>query len=175
MMKREYPFSQFVGVDVSKATLDLVWNDGRQPLSIKNTEEQIIAKLIDRIENPRSTIVVMEATGGYEDRLVRLLHRHGIPLSVVNPRRVRDFADGIGRDAKTDPIDAEVIAYYGQVVKPAAQAAKSDEEKKLKALVERRRQLLDFPGRGNHFHGIKAVEGIDGLDFPDVCPGQFRR
>jgi len=63
-------------------------------------------------------------------------------VAVVNPRRVRDFAKGIGIDAKTDPIDAKVIALYGQVVKPAAQMAKSEEDKKLKALVERRRQLL---------------------------------
>ena len=144
MMKDRYPFSQFVGVDVSKATLDVAWGDRRPLLSIENTEKQIVNELIGRIENPRSTIVVMEATGGYEDRLVTLLHRHKIPLAVVNPRRVRDFADGIGRDAKTDPIDAQVIAYYGQVVQPAAQAAKSEEEKKLKALVERRRQLLDL-------------------------------
>ena len=146
-MKTQYPFSQFVGVDVSKATLDFAFadgtlNNGEQSLSIGNTEEQIVAELIGRIKNPQSTIAVMEATGGYEGRLVALLHQHKIAVAVVNPRRVRDFADGIGADAKTDPIDARLIAFYGQVVNPAAQAAKSDEEKKLKALVERRRQLL---------------------------------
>ncbi len=147
MIKTQYPFSQFVGVDVSKATLDFAFIDGtlidgKQSLSIGNTEEQIVGELIGRIKSPQSTIVVMEATGGYEDRLVTLLHQHKIALAVVNPRRVRDFADGIGRDAKTDPIDAGVIAYYGYVAKPAAQVAKSEEEKKLRALVERRRQLL---------------------------------
>ncbi|MBC8355239.1 MAG: transposase [Planctomycetes bacterium] len=71
-----------------------------------------------------------------------MLHEHNIALAVVNPRRVRDFADGIGRDAKTDPIDAQVLAFYGKVVKPNAQVAKSIEEKKLRALVERRKQLL---------------------------------
>lgn len=63
---------------------------------------------------------------------------------------MRDFAKGIGIDAKTDPIDAGVIAFYGRVVKPAPQLAKSDEEKKLKALVERRRQLLDLIGQENN-------------------------
>ena len=58
----------------------------------------------------------MEATGGYENQFVQVLHNHGIALAVVNPRRVRDFAKGIGMDAKTDPIDARVIAYYGEVV-----------------------------------------------------------
>ncbi|MEE8308367.1 MAG: IS110 family transposase [Gammaproteobacteria bacterium] len=152
MMKTQYPFSQFVGVDVSKATLDFAFidgtlnngtlNNGKQSFSIGNTEEQIADELIGRIKTPQSTIVVMEATGGYEGRLVGLLHQHKIALSVVNPRRVRDFAGGIGVDAKTDPIDARLIAFYGQVVEPAAQVAKSEEEKKLKALVERRRQLL---------------------------------
>jgi transposase len=138
----EYPFSQFVGVDVSKATLDFVLADGKKAVSIKNTEKQIVDKLIGAITDPQSTIVVLEATGGYEDRLVTLLHQQNIAVAVVNPRRVRDFAKGIGIDAKTDPIDAKVIALYGQVVKPAAQMAKSEEDKKLKALVERRRQLL---------------------------------
>lgn len=143
MMKNPYPFSQFIGVDVSKAKLDIAFFDG-QSLSIDNREEAIVSELIEQIKNRKGTIVVAEATGGYEDRLVTLLHQHQIAVAVVNPRRVRQFADGIGSDAKTDPIDARVIAFYGQVVKPAPQAAQSEEEKKLKALVERRRQLLDL-------------------------------
>ena len=142
MTMNDYPFSQFVGVDVSKATLDFVAADGKKAVSIKNTEKQIVDKLIGAITDPPSTIVVLEATGGYENRLVALLHQHNIAVAVANPRRVRDFAKGIGIDAKTDPIDAKAIALYGQVVKPAAQMAKSEEDKKLKALVERRRQLL---------------------------------
>ncbi len=141
MTMHDYPFSQFVGVDVSKAKLDFVLPDEKSG-SIENTEKQIIRRLIGKITDRSSTIVVMEATGGYEDRLVTALHQHNIAAAVVNPRRVRDFAKGIGIDAKTDPIDAGVIAVYGQVVKPAAQMARSEEDKKLKALVERRRQLL---------------------------------
>jgi transposase len=141
---KPYPFLQFVGVDVSKDKLDWACGDDSKARSIKNTPDQIVTQLIARITNPESTIVVMEASGGYEKLLVSTLHKHNIALAVVNPRRVRDFADGIGRDAKTDPIDAQVITFYGQVVKPAAQTAKSVEEEKLKALVERRRQLLDL-------------------------------
>lgn len=144
MRKSQGPFSQVVGVDVSKDKLDFAFADGKQTRSIDNAPKQIVKELIGRINNPESTIVVMEATGGYEGRLVTLLHEHKIALAVVNPRRVRDFADGIGRDAKTDRLDAQVIAFYGQVVKPEAQVAKSEEDKKLKALVERRRQLLDL-------------------------------
>jgi transposase len=150
MIKIAYPFTQVVGVDVAKGKLDFFSTEEEQPLSIKNTQDQIVSKLIARIKHPQSTIVVMEATGGYENLLVSLLHRHKIALAVVNPRRVRDFAKGIGRDAKTDPIDAGVLALYGQVARPEAQMAKSDEEKKLKSLVERRRQLLGLIGQENN-------------------------
>ncbi len=150
MIKIAYPFTQVVGVDVAKGKLDFLLADEKQPLAIKNTQDQIVSKLIARIKHPQSTIVVMEATGGYEGLLVTLLHRHKIALAVVNPRRVRDFAKGVGIDAKTDRIDAGVLAFYGQVVRPEAQVAKSDEEKKLKNLVERRRQLLDLIGQENN-------------------------
>lgn len=150
MMKEHYPFSHFVGVDVSKAKLDVAFGVDQPASCIKNSPEEITSKLIGQIEHPESTIVVMEATGGYEECLVKLLHQHGIALAVVNPRRIRDFANGIGRDAKTDPIDAETIAFYGSVVRPEAQVAKSEEEQKLKALVERRRQLLDLMNQENN-------------------------
>lgn len=149
-MKEQDPFSQFVGVDVSKAKLDFAFGDGKTSREIKNNREQIVEEFIGRIESPSTTIVVMEATGGYEALLVTLLHAHGIAVAVVNPRRVRDFASSIGRDAKTDPIDACVIAFYGQVVKPAAQAATSDEQQKLRDLVQRRRQLLDLINQENN-------------------------
>jgi transposase len=162
MMKDQYPFSHVVGVDVSKNKLDVALGDDQQTLSIKNNAEQIVRQLIGRIDDPESTIVVLEATGGYENLLVTLLHQHQIALAVVNPRRIRDFADAIGRDAKTDPIDARVIAYYGQVAKPQPQAAKSEEETKLRALVERRRQLLDLINQENNRLGQTTDQEIRG-------------
>jgi transposase len=150
MMNDRYSFSQFVGVDVSKGTLDVSFDESKPSVTIDNAQGQIVAELVQRIENPDSTIVVMEATGGYENLLVTQLHQHNIAVAVINPRRVRDFADGIGQDAKTDPIDARVIAFYGQVVKPEAQMAKSEEDKKLRALVERRKQLLGLVNQENN-------------------------
>ena len=132
-------FDYTIGVDVSKAKLDIAFPN--ESITIENSAEAIQQQLADRIQG-ESVIVVMEATGGYEQQLVSLLHKHGIALAVVNPRRVRDFAKGIGMDAKTDPIDAKVIAYYGEIAKPASQPPKSDDEKQLRALVDRRRQLL---------------------------------
>lgn len=144
MTNDQYPFQYFVGVDVSKDKLDFVMPDDNHNYTIDNGPSAIAKELIARIDNPACTIVVMEATGGYEKPLIDALHQHGIPLAIVNPRRVREFARSVGQDAKTDPIDARVIALYGQVVKPQAQPAKSDQEKKLKGLVERRRQLLEL-------------------------------
>lgn len=162
MMKSQCSFSQVVGVDVSKDKLDFAFNEDTHTSTLKNTKEQIVKELIGRVKNPKSTLVVMEATGGYEERLVTLLHEHKIALAVVNPRRVRDFAEGIGRDAKTDPIDAQVIAFYGQVVKPEAQVAKSQEEKKLRALVERRKQLLGLINQESNRLGQTTDQEIRG-------------
>ena len=142
-MKSEESFDYVIGVDVSKAKLDIALP--KELMTIENNTKTI-QQLVDRIKSD-SVIVVMEATGGYENQLVQVLHKHGIALAVVNPRRVRDFAKGIGKDAKTDRIDARVIAYFGEIVKPAPQFAKSDDEKKLGAMVERRRQLLGLIGQ----------------------------
>ena len=150
MMNDQSPFSEVVGVDVSKAKLDFAFANGKETFSIDNTQQQIVAELMGRIKNPQGTIVVREATGGYEELLVTLRHQHDIAVAVVNPRRVRAFAAGIGKEAKTDPIDAQVIAFSGQVVQPAAQVARSTDEKKLQALVERRRQLLDLINQENN-------------------------
>jgi len=149
-MKQTYSFSQFVGVDVAKATLDFVDAEGKLKGSIPNSAEPIVSQLIKAIKDPQSTLVVVEATGGYENLLVTTLQQHGIAVAVVNPRRIRDFASALGRDAKTDPIDAGVIAYYGQVAKPAPQEPKTEEAKKLQTLVERRRQLLDLINQENN-------------------------
>ena len=86
-----------------------------------------ILSWIGQLEHASCTLAVLETTGGYEALLVKLLHNHNFALAVTNPRQVRDFAKGIGRDAKTDAIDAEVLSVFSKVVKLAPQAAKSDE------------------------------------------------
>lgn len=143
-------YSLVIGVDVSKAKLDLAWGAEGPTETIKNTDNQIARLLIKKIEDPDKTLIVMEATGGYESRLVDSLHKAKLSLAVVNPRRVRDFANGIGVDAKTDPIDAKLIAYYGEVVKPKEHVAKSESLKMLEALVTRRRQLLNLINQENN-------------------------
>ncbi len=140
----------FVGVDVSKATLDVYRPDTNEVVKIENSDEAI-ALLCSQLEKKKRTvIVVMEGTGGYEYLLLKHLASHSLDAAVINPRRIRDFAKGIGLDAKTDPIDAKVISKYAEVVVPKPMATKSDHELKHGALVARRNQLLELVNQENN-------------------------
>lgn len=134
----------FVGVDVSKATLDVYRPDTHELLKIDNAEDAINQLCSQLEKKKRRVLVVMEGTGGYENLLLKCLASRKLDAAVVNPRRVRDFAKGIGLDAKTDPIDAKVISKYAEVVAPKPMATKSDHELKHSALVARRNQLLEL-------------------------------
>ena len=140
----------FVGVDVSKATLDVYRPDTKELLKIENNDEAIIELCSHLEKKKRQVIVVMEGTGGYEYLLVKHLASHKLAAAVINPRRVRDFAKAIGLDAKTDPIDAKVISRYAEVVMPKPMATKSDHELKHSALVARRSQLLELINQENN-------------------------
>ncbi len=109
----------------------------------------------------------MEATGGYETLLVKCLAKHAIDAAVLNPRQVRDFAKGIVLDAKTDPIDAQLISKFASVVKSQAMPMASDHEQKHSALVARRCQLLELINRNS---GKKS-----GKRFIGEGRGQVRR
>lgn len=140
----------FVGVDVSKSSLDVFRPDTSELLKIDNTEAAI-EQLCTKFTMLKDQLTfVMEATGGYEYMLLRVLEKHQLQASVVNPRRVRDFAKGIGMDAKTDPIDAMLLSRYGEVVAPKPIASTSDHEKKHSALVARRNQLLELISQENN-------------------------
>lgn len=135
----------YVGVDVASAELEVYLPNPQERLTVENTASAIVARLVPRLKSLAAPVlVVVEATGGNETVLVRVLHEQGIPVAVVNPRQVRDFAKGIGCDAKTDRIDAAVLARFGEVVKPQPTLAKSEEEEKLGALTARRQQLLEM-------------------------------
>jgi len=121
-------------LDVSKSQLDIASGSNGSLQQIDNDRESIL-QWIGELSKHVQTLVVVEATGGYEVLLVDLLHESTIAVAVINPRRIRDFTKGVGVDAKTDPIDAKLIAYHGEVVKPQPHVANSDAEKKLEALV----------------------------------------
>jgi transposase len=132
----------FVGIDVSKDILDVAIHNGKKG-SFPNTD-QGFEEVYAFIAPFGPALVVIEATGGYQFRVVEHLAIHAIPVAVVNPRQVRDFAKATGKLAKTDRIDAAVIAHFGEAVKPKPQALKDDQAQKLDALISRRRQLVEM-------------------------------
>lgn len=135
-------YQNVIGVDVAKAKLDLFDSLTEQAATISN-DSKAIAALVKKIRAAEGkTLVVMEATGGYEDLLVEALQRHNIPCSVVNPRRMKHFCVGCGKIEKNDKIDARCIAFFGQVADVPLKKKPGKHEKKLKSLVHRRDQIL---------------------------------
>jgi len=129
-----------VGIDVSKDTLDAALSTG-EGFSRANDEKGILA-LVEQLKGFQPERIVLEATGGYEQALVAELAVNALPVTVVNPRQVRDFAKALGRLAKTDSMDAEVLMLFAQAVKPESRALPDEKTRELQALVVRRRQLL---------------------------------
>lgn len=138
--KQEY---NWIGIDVSKDKLDMYELSSETYLSYPNTSEGIEA-LTQRLLSQGELAVVCEATGGYEAAVALRLHQLGLRVSVVNPRPVRDLARALSKLAKTDPIDAYVIAKYGAVTQPAATVFATQAESELKQWVTRRQQLVEI-------------------------------
>jgi len=132
----------YVGIDIAKAHVDvMVRPSGQQWRAAQDADG--MRETVCRLQELRSTLVVMEATGGYEASLVKALHRGGVAVAVVNPRQVRDFARASGRLAKTDRIDAQVLALFGERMQPPAQPAPDPQREALEQLRARRRQLVE--------------------------------
>jgi transposase len=132
-----------IGIDVAKATLD-VWVESEGTGWTVGNDAAGIAALIERVQARAVRLVVLEATGGYEYAAVAALSLAGQPVAVVNPRQVRDFARATGRLAKTDRIDAQVLARFGVAIRPEPRSLPSVEVQELDAAVTRRRQLLEM-------------------------------
>jgi transposase len=131
----------YVGIDVSKDHLDVASDDGVLEAHFSN-DEQGHAELAKRLRELSPSLVVMEATGNHQLELSIVLATARLPMAVVNPRQVRDFAKALGILAKTDAIDARAIARFGAAVKPDAQPLPDSETLELEALMTRRRQLI---------------------------------
>jgi len=131
----------YVGIDVSKEHLDVASEDGAFSARFSNDEEGH-GELTRRLLEVRPTLVVLESTGPYQIEVSLVLAAAKVPVAVVNPRQVRDFAKAIGVLAKTDKLDADVIARFGATVKPSAQPLPDAETLELEALLTRRRQLV---------------------------------
>jgi|TARA_B100001971_G_scaffold186341_1_gene186240 transposase len=132
---------RYVGIDVSKERLDVAIRPGEEQWSADN-EEEGIGGLVSRLQETRPALVVLEATGGLEVALTAALASAQLPVVVVNPRQVRDFARATGQLAKTDRLDASVIARFGEALKPSPRPLPDAQSQALAALLTRRRQVV---------------------------------
>ena len=133
--------ARFVGIDVSKATLDVALLPTGEVWQTANNPDGIDA-LVARIAGLGPTLVVLEATGRYEAPAASALATAGVPVAVVNPRQVRDFAKATGRLAKTDTLDAALLALFAERVRPEPRPLPDAESAALAAILARRRQLI---------------------------------
>ena len=133
----------FVGIDVAKAELVVSMMPSAERFTVDN-DERGVRTLVERLRAITPTLIVLEATGGYELLGVAGLAAAMLPVVVVNPRQVRDFAKATGQLAKTDRIDADILARFADVVRPAGRAIPDADARELDALLTRRRQLLDM-------------------------------
>jgi transposase len=131
----------FVGIDVGRDWLDLALRPGNQHERFPNDEDGIV-HLVERLCPLQPTLVVLEATGGLEVPVTAALATAGLAVAVVNPRQVRDFAKATGQLAKTDVLDAHVLAHFADVVRPTPRPLPSAEAQALAAVLTRRRQII---------------------------------
>jgi transposase len=132
----------YIGIDVSKATLDVAVHDG--PLQQVANDGPGIATVVAQLSARSATLIVLEATGVYHHSVTAALVAAQLPVAVVNPRQVRDFARSTGLLAKTDRLDAQLLARFAAVVQPVPRPLPDEATHELIALVDRRRQLIDM-------------------------------
>jgi len=146
----------FVGIDTSQDILEVAVRPTGERMSFANQEDGICL-LIDFIKPFSPRLIVLEATGGLERAAVFALAAKGLPVVVVNPRQVRDFARSKGILAKTDKIDAQVIVQFAESIRPEVRPLKTEEAQKLEALLSRRRQILQMlTAEKNRLHSAPA-------------------
>lgn len=160
----------FVGVDVSKSTLDVCIEPSGESLQVGNDDPGIV-QLCSRLSEIAPTLIVMEATGGMESRVAAALAARGLALAVVNPRQVRDFAKATGQLAKTDCIDAAVLSAFARAIRPEVRPRKDVLTQEFDDLITRRHQMVQMRVQealrlhGASKHQIKSVrEHITWLD-----------
>jgi transposase len=132
---------EFIGIDVAKAQLEFAGRPSGVTGAVPNADDGIDA-LVEQLQACAPTLIVLEATGGYEAAVVAALATAGLPVVVANPRQVRDFARATGQLAKTDAIDAQMLALFAERVRPAPRPLPDEAAQALDALLTRRRQLI---------------------------------
>lgn len=133
----------FVGIDVSKDRLDVHVRPSGEALAVTR-DGKGLEQLVERLRSMAPTLIAVEATGGFETIVAAALAGASLPLAVVNPAQVRHFAQAVGKRAKTDPIDAAIIARFAEAVKPQPRALPDEAARLLAELVARRRQIIEM-------------------------------
>jgi transposase len=143
LRKKMENISVWIGIDVSKATLDVYIRPIGKAFKIANTELEI-ANLVEQLKSFDINLIVLEATGGLETEVIIQLQASLLPVALINPRQGRDFAKATGRLAKTDTIDAQILAHFGEAMQPQVLAIESESARQLSELISRRRQLVEM-------------------------------
>lgn len=132
-----------VGIDVAKARLDVAVRPSGEQWQVPN-DAAGIADLVARLQSRPPRLIVLEASGGWERLVAASLASAGLPVAVVNPRQVRDFAKAVGRLAKTDALDAQLLAHFADAVQPEPRPLPAADQQALTAVLTRRRQVVDM-------------------------------
>jgi transposase len=133
----------YVGIDVSKARLDVALLPTGESFVVANDEDGL-EQLLGRLKERHPILVVLEASGGFERPVAARLAASGIAVAVLNPRQTRDFARATGRLAKTDRLDAKILARFAEAVRPAPRTLPDAEAREFQAILARRRQLIQM-------------------------------
>lgn len=156
----------FIGIDVAKDRLDVHVRPSDQAFTVARDSEGL-AKLMERLRPLGVYLVVVEATGGFEQTLAAALVSEGMPLAVVNPRQIRDFARATGQLAKTDALDAKAIARFAEAIKPEPRPVPDDQARALGELVARRRQIIEMMtaerNRRRQLSSRRLIKSVDRL------------
>lgn len=137
------PYTHFVGIDVAKSKFDMAWLPGGRPSS-HDYDAAGIAQVLKQLKKLERCLIVLESTGGLERRLALVLLEAGYAVAIVNPQRVREFARGMGYAAKTDRLDAQVLAEYAMKAPVRLLEKPSEKQQELTQLVQRRRQVIEL-------------------------------
>jgi len=154
----------FVGIDVSKDRLDVHLLPGDEAFAVARHGEGL-EELVERLRTLPLGLIVLEATGGYETVVAAALAAANLPLAVVNPRQIRDFARATGRLAKTDRLDAQIIARFAEAIRPEPRSVPDAEARALGELIARRRQIVEMIGaesnRRRHLTHKRLLRGLE--------------
>lgn len=142
-MAEEVRAAIFIGIDVSKSHLDIAVRPSGAEWQVENQAEGI-TQLVERLQGLHPTLIVLEATGGLEVEVTAAIAAAGLGIAMINPRQARAFAKSLGKLAKTDKIDARILAHFADAIRPEPRKLPDEETVQLQALITRRRQVVEM-------------------------------